>query len=361
MEAGWSLRMPKSTPPPTLKHVAALAQVSVSTASVALSGRLGNSRISSACIERVRQAASTLGYAGNYHAGALRSGRSQTIGVASGAGHGQLVGSRFWTQLGNGIGTAASAAGYDLILFGGELQLDAVERGLHLLETQRIDGLLLHRSLYPQLPQRLRRARQPVVVIFGQRGDPPHVQFDPAPGLEAALEHLQRLGHRRLAWLGTTGFLEAPHRERSQLLVEAARARGMSLEIICVPEDPAFGTSYGHSVMSFHRPLADFKVPRGVTAALCVNDTLALALLNSCARLGISCPGQLSIIGFDDLLGDATPLPLTTVSHQLKEIGEQAVRLLIRNLASDNPQQRQRAVLVPSTLVVGGTTGPAPA
>jgi len=111
---------------------------------------------------------------------------------------------------------------------------------------------------------------------------------------------------------------------------------------------------------AYRRGLRQTPIPQGVTAILCVTDLLALALQQHVSERGIACPGQLSIIGFDDLFADVSPLRLTSVSHQLQEIGQESVALLLRNLAVPSAAQRQRSVIVASRLVLGETTGPAP-
>jgi len=337
---------------PTLRDVADLAGVSSTTASMALSGRTGSAHISPASILKVQAAAKHLGYRGNYHARTLSSGRSYTLGLATGAGPISILEHDFFNHICGGVEAAARARGYDVLLIGGTEALEPLERAQSHLEARRIDALIVLRYLYPAIPAELAHCHLPVVVVHGQ-DQPllPAVFFDPAPGIQAAVRHLSDLGHRRLLWIGVADT-DTP---RLVAVQAAVRDAGLELEPLLLPR-PHSITSARSYTAHCHAVLADLVLPGHGTAVLCYNDELALALLSVLTARGIAVPEHLSVIGFDDRFADYAVPPLTTISHELAELGTASVSLaldLLENRVAPSPAPRVR---VAARLVVRSST-----
>lgn len=340
---------------PTLRQVAERVGVTAATVSYVLAGRAQELRISTECERHVRKIAAELGYHGNYHARALSLGRSLTLGLAVGSGPISVLENPFWSRIAAGIESAARSRGYDLLLIGGLESLEPLIRAVRHQRERRIDALIVLRNLYHTLPPELVTPDFPAVVIGDQPGTyRAAVRFDPAPGLEQAVAHLATAGHRHLLWLSVqTGAADTLSADRLMVVDNAARGRGMTLREVQIDGHP------DDSLASLAKciPEAGLGLPGGPTAAICLNDRLALVLCTWLAVRGRTVPGHASVIGFDDLWGVDAETPLTTISHSLPAIGHAAVELAVQiaqGLDGGTPQ----LTCVPSTLVVRTTSGP---
>jgi LacI family transcriptional regulator len=100
-------------------------------------------------------------------------------------------------------------------------------------------------------------------------------------------------------------------------------------------------------------------IPSGVTAVVCFNDALALALYSVLGERGLRVPEDISVIGFDNLFAASALPALTTVSHMLPEIGGQAVELALDILKTNRPYPYEVEIKVPAQLVLRESTGKA--
>jgi LacI family transcriptional regulator len=344
---------------PTLLLVAERAGVSKSAAAAVLSGRAAERRIGAACVERVRAAAEALGYRGNYHARTLSTGRSSTIGLTMGTSEHGLMGHDFWGPVAGGVAAAARRGGYDVLMAGGNTLEDALVHATQLLETGRIDALVILSQLFGRLPPALLAARQPVVVIGGENNErsPYDVRLDPAPGIAAAVAHLAALGHRSVLWIdlargrGTAATLPG----RRAAFRAAMRVHRLVARELTIPESEYVASPLDEMVTTLRASLAALPWPEDVTAVFCYNDLVALALQGLLAERGLRIPADLSVIGFDDVLAAVASPPLTTISHRLPDIGAAAVELALDLLGGSRPPTVR---LVPAQLVVRGSTAP---
>jgi DNA-binding LacI/PurR family transcriptional regulator len=296
---------------------------------------------------RVQSAMRQLDYRPNPVARALVTGRSQTLGVVS-----------FDTTLHGpastlfGIERAAHAAGYFVIIVSvttldRESVLGAVDR----LRAQGVDGILV---ITPQesaaeavlhVPHDL-----PVVAVeAGPDNAVPVAAVDQVAGATAATEHLLELGHDTV-WhvAGPPGWLEASQRtEGWQSALEAARAD--------IP--PVLSGDW--SARSGYELGRRLVTVRGVTAVFAASDQMALGILRSVHEAGRDVPGELSVVGFDDIPeAQYFVPPLTTVRQDFMEMGRQSLRLLLEEMAS--PVRSSARVVVEPQLIVRESTAPPP-
>jgi DNA-binding LacI/PurR family transcriptional regulator len=172
------------------------------------------------------------------------------------------------------------------------------------------------------------------------------VRYDQRGGAALATEHLLALGHREIVHVaGPPDWTEA--REREAGWRDAMTAAGVEL-----PEPVGAGSwmpGRGHEV---GLDLLRDGLP---TAVLAANDHLALGMLRAFAEAGVRVPEDVSVVGFDDVLGSAHFIPpLTTVRHRFAEVGRRCLRMLLHVLAG----QDRPADVVGPTLVVRSSTGP---
>lgn len=253
-----------------------------------------------------------------------------------------------------GVVAALSGSLYDLMVFDVESE-DRQRRAFELLDRgDRADGLLIVSTLPPDGElDRLRAARMPCVLVDAKHDSLPSVIVDDVAGGEIATRHLLELGHRRIGFIGDTPpeFRFDWSRDRVLGYERALKRAGVPLRREFVRE----GTRSLHVARSIATEL--LRLRERPTAIFAASDTQALGVLEAAQALDLSVPGDLSVVGFDDV-EIASYVGLTTVRQPLFESGRRGGELLLRALAG-KPFDAHSEQL-PLELVVRGTTGPAP-
>lgn len=194
----------------------------------------------------------------------------------------------------------------------------------------------------------------PMVAIDPHQGPGvlPSVRADDRGGARLAIEHLVDLRHRRIGYLGGRSDL-ASARERERGFREAMRARQLPVdESIVVSGDysrpGAVGPAYALLTAS----------PRP-TAIFAANDLSALTVLEVAHELGVSVPGELSVVGFDDIPESLRSDPaLSTVAQSIVETGQRAATMLLQLMAHSDPAERH--VRMATRMVLRDSTAPPP-
>ncbi len=316
---------------PTLADVAAAAGVSLSTASLAFSGK---KPVSEATRERVRSAASSLGYTGpNPMARGLREGRSGVVGIAVGQLSTAFRDPAALAML-DAVSEVLGAAGMALLLMGDDDQhasfpLDAVIYDICGRETWKAYDGLVARDV-------------PLVVVEGPAWPGTTlIDIDHRSGAAALAAHLRDVGHRQVAMV----TLEASHPQRQREL--GTRDVFAQAQVIgwCA-SDLAAAQDLGESFLA---------TGPDVTAIVCQSDVQAAGVVLAARRRGLSVPQDLSVTGFD---GVATPwldLELTTVVQPLAEKGSATARAVLGRISGDPVDD----VVLPVQLRLGESSGPA--
>ncbi|QFZ19798.1 LacI family DNA-binding transcriptional regulator [Saccharothrix syringae] len=335
---------------PTIADVAALAGVSVAAVSKVVNGKGG---ISAPTRDRVLRAAARLRWTPSAAAVALRGARTRAVGLVVRRPPDLLSADPHFTRLITGVEAELSPAGHGLLL---HLVGDdpAAEEAAYrrLADERRVDGFLLTESRVDDTRFALLRELGAHAVLVGTpwRDDPvPSARAggDREAGVRAAVEHLLDLGHRRVAYVsGPEDRVHTHHRRRA--FEEALAARGLAPARTLVSDFTAAG-----AVDAVRALLGADDRP---TAVLLANDTMAVAALSAARRLGVDVPGELSVVGHDDLpLAELVYPTLTTVRQDLVNLGRAAARLLLVALgeADDAPV----AVRPPELVVRESTAG----
>ncbi|MEU7830838.1 LacI family DNA-binding transcriptional regulator [Nonomuraea sp. NPDC049129] len=323
----------------TIREVAQATGLSPAAVSYALRGM----QVSEETMERVRAAAAELGYEADPIARALASGRTNMIGLLCGSLE------DLWQQsLAVGISRGLREKDrYALIL-------DAVgdparERALaQQLRDQRVDGMIVQ-PVDPAAPFWSELCESLPVVAIGDSlaGTAGEVVFDNRGGVTLALEHLHAMGHRRIALLTPT-MTSTPDRPADVLVTAEADRLGLDIVVATAPHGLAAATDAAHRILDAHRPSAVF----------CFADSIAYGVYAAAAELGLSIPGDVSVMGYDNhpMSGLLTP-GLTTVDWDIDGIVRAAVRLM--SAAADGGTRRRRVVQQP-TLRERGSVGQLP-
>ena len=218
--------------------------------------------------------------------------------------------------------------------------------------SERIAGVILwHLGGVDTLPQLRELERLRIPVVFVDRFPPElscdFVGGDNHAGVEAAVEYLHHIGHRRIAHL-TTDEQSTAVLERQAAYAEALRTAGLAPRadwVFQVPQDNTSDVS----------PACDqwFALPEPPTAVFAMNDSLAYRFLAECQRRGKTVPEDVSLIGFDDLEQHSPrPALLTTLHQPFAKMGRRAADLLLQRLTrADAPPEARRHVLLPTPLI----------
>jgi LacI family transcriptional regulator len=323
----------------TIGDVAAMAQVSTATVSRVMNGR---STVDPGIAARVLAAAESLRYAPSAVARGLALGRTSTVGLVVP----DLANPSFQSAL-RGLSRAAGVHGYRVLV--ADSAEDVGEEPILATEARRrCDALVLCAPRMPSdaLLDLVPRLAPVVLLNRDVRGiDAPLLAVDYASGIRDLVHHLVQFGHRRLA------YLAGPKDSASN----AERLRGLhgldgDVDLVEIPCGARF--SDGHEA-------ADPVLAAGVTGVLAFNDLVAFGLLGALHERNVDVPGDLSVVGFDDIqFARYTTPALTTVSAPQEELGEQAWRRLRSLLDGERPEHN---VFYRPRLERRASSGPCPA
>jgi LacI family transcriptional regulator len=331
-----------STPRITIRDVAAQAGVSVATVSKVINGRYG---VAASTMARVQAVINDLGYEASLVAQSLRNHRTNVIGI--------LVADLepFSAELLKGAADAIRGSGFEMVIYsaGGHSasHVGWERRYLSRLSGTLIDGAVLVTPTVVDV-----NYGAPIVAIDPHTGQSglPTIDSDSLRGGQLATNHLLELGHRRIAMI--TG---RPDLQSSQLREQGYR---QALDAAGVPADEELILTGDYdaevSAACTRQLLTSARPPTAIFGA---NDVSAIAAIEAAAALGVRVPGDLSVVGFDNIPESAlcSP-PLTTVNQPIRQMGERSIQLLLQLMRGDHV--RSTHITLATDLVVRQTTRP---
>src|SRR5215472_12765956 len=335
--------------PVTLKDVAALAGVHPATVSRALNPET-RLLVSDETADRILAAADSLGYRPNTVARSLRTRRSSTVGVLI-----PDLNNPLFPPIVRGIEDRLAAAGY-VALIGNTDADDSRERLVfELMRDRHVDGFVFATArLRSPLLAEAAAARIPVVLVnrYAAGYGFPAVSVNNEEGIAQVVAHLAALGHRRIAHVAgpqdiSTGL------SRYRGFVAAMEAHGLPVE----PDLVVCATAY--SIDEGERCCRELlRATGGCTAIAAANDMLAVGCYAALEAAGLSCPKDISVVGFNDMpfIDRLTP-PLTSVSFAHYEVGIEAGRLILEQIARAGGSGASRGTGVAGGAGVGGGAG----
>jgi LacI family transcriptional regulator len=333
----------------TSHEVARLAGVSQPTVSRALRD---SSKVSEDTKRRVREAAAALGYVPSATGRALSMGRSYRVGLLL-----TDLENHFYQHVMAPMHDALEDVGYQLVLM-----TESSEAGpiADRIVANGLDGVLLTTTTTDSvLPIRLRDRSIPFVYFNRTSSvvDADSVTVDPLPGVEEMVRELVTLGHREVA--GIFG----PRNTSTGLSRETCIRDQLATAGITIPSTRAlhgpFDFTTGHAgamQLLSEKSLYRKSLP---TVIVCGNDVVALGALNAAAELGMAVPGDVSIVGFDDLPTASWALiRLSTIAFEMDKMSREATQLLVERVEG-RTDGAYRHVLYPTTFRRRATLGPA--
>jgi DNA-binding LacI/PurR family transcriptional regulator len=341
----------------TIHDVARQAQVSTSTVSLVLNGKLKRMRPDTS--ERVLKAVAELGYEANHMARALKTGFVPTIGLVV-----PTVANPFWGEFARYVESAAEKKNYQVLLCNGERSSEREQRYVEAMLVRGIRGVILGSS--PLSLQHLRGVMQRglQVVAFDRPADlaTDSVRVDNQLGARLAVTHLLELGHRRIGFVSGT-VSSANRRDRLEGYRQTLRAAGIEAKDDLIWLESVTPADGGEEATEIGRvaALSLLSRPDRPTALFAINDMVAVGLYAGIRELGLRVPQDVSVVGFDDIhLCRLMSPPITTVRQPLEQLMRSAVELLIGRMENRHEGSPEHITLVPE-LMVRGSTAAAPA
>jgi len=299
-----------------IKTIAADLGVSPATVSNALSGK---GRVSAEMVERIQNRAKDLGFHPSMAARALKTGRSGILGLVM-----PDLTNPLFPKLAQSVETAATQAGYGVLIADSRGNVEEQGAAIQRLRQRGVDGIVIvpHRGTRPIVKA------LPAAVIHTPSDPSNTVSSDHADGGRQSAQALLDLGHRQFLLIGGDSA-SLVQRDRIQGMVNAIKGKGDYQVFWSNAEFPN---------------LAD-QVASGATAVLTTSDLVALRVMGDAYQAGIDVPGQLSVMGFDDLpLGTAVRPMLSTVAQDVTAIAEFAIRYLQSEIEEKDPEEQGAAV-----------------
>lgn len=330
--------------PPSLRDVASLAKVSIGTVSNVLNHP---DKVSKQTRLKVEDAIATLRFTPNQNARALVSGTSKTIALVVT----ELTNS-FFVDIARGAQREARRLGWHLLLCSSDNDLTQQSEHLALLESARVNGLILApmEESTDDIEALRRHGRSVVVVNYRSHAtDACCVLVDNEQAGYLALKHLASLGHRRISFVfGRNELQPVEHRRRGVLRALSEYGAVELLELEMPDLDLVSGALAGQRILEMNaRP----------DAVLAVTDLLAMGIISEFAASGARTPDDIAVMGCDhnaSAWGGATPL--TSMAMQGEEIGMAAVKLLVEEMAGPAEAHHHRTVIVSSEVVAREST-----
>ncbi len=329
----------------TIHDVAKRAGVGIGT----VSSVLNNSRpVHETTRQKVLNAIAELDFIPNPAGRRLSMGKTQIVAVVIPFFGGLSQIERF-----RGVMSVITESAYDISLFNLNTVSQRDKIFQKLLHRGRVDGLLIF-SINPTAPNmhRIYRENLPTVLVEANNPNLPNVVRDDVTAARLAVQYLIDLGHRKIGYLGD--YLDDP------LGFPFSRNRYLgycqALETASIPPQPAYQRQGGYSREEGRQMAFELlNLPNPPTAIFAYSDVHAVGVIEAARDLNLDVPGDLSVIGYDDI-ELAHFFQLTTVRQQLFESGWQGIKLLLELIAK--PDIPPVKLELPTELVIRQTTAP---
>jgi LacI family transcriptional regulator len=335
----------------TLREVSELAEVSVATASLVLSGKAGN-RFTEETALRVRQAADKLGYRTNRLARSLRQQSTRVLGLLSI----EVATTPYAGAMVEGMRSAARSRDYDLLFNEVTFSKESISAGLELMSDHRVDGVIIasyyHRGI--ELPDNLPK-NVVLADAFSKKIKTDSFVPDEENSFMQVLDLIGQSGHKEVALISDGRDYPAV-KGRKFAFEKAAKKYGWNNfeeNMMLVAADAETEMGYNSFNLLYGRN------PK-ITAVAAYNDQIAMGVYEAAREHGLSIPGDLSVVGFDnlELISGALRPGLTTVELPHFEMGRLAAERLIERVESEDELPPEKVAIVGDIYVRGSISIP---
>jgi LacI family transcriptional regulator len=325
-----------------IKQVAQQAGVSPGTVSNVLNRP---ERVAAATRARVEEAIKDLGFVRNGSASTLRAGQGRTIGLMV-----LDLGNPFFTEVARGVEDECSERGYAVILSSSAASPEREGRNMLMLAEQRVRGVLI--TPVDDNADRLDRLRERGVaaVMLDHIATQPHqcaVAVDDVAGGDMAVAHLLARGAQSIGYItGPLSIRQCADRRAGarRALHAAGRSQDAALRDIVVPTMTARAGQQAAERLLADRPLPD--------AIFCANDLLAMGVLRALLLAGVDVPGDVALIGYDDIeFAAAAAVPLSSIRQPMYQLGRIATEMLLDECDNPTGHVHQQVMFQPELVV----------
>jgi DNA-binding LacI/PurR family transcriptional regulator len=339
-----------------LRMLAEHLELSQTTVSLVLNNSPSAKSIPVETRTRVIEAAERLNYRPNYFARSLRQSRSMSVGVLA-----PDLSEGYFTRVMSGVVEELTRAHYFYFTACHDWKRELIEQYPRMLVERAVDGFLVLNTPADQISVPV-----PVVAIsaHSRAENVTNIVLDHHSAVRQAMVHLYELGHRRIA------FMRGPRAiPDSEYRWENIQQVACEMDLRIEPADVIRIDASGWSMKAGHHPMAPeigykpmqalLEKSRDFTAIFCFNDIAAIGAIRALKDAGLSIPGDVSVVGFDDILSAAYFAPsLTTVRQPLTEMGKRGAQVLLDRIGNRDSEYPNEIVVAPE-FVVRESTGPA--
>ena len=340
-------------PEVSIREVAKLAGVSIATVSRCINNPekvTENTRL------KVHEAIAETGYSPNTLAQSFRRGRTNLVTVVV-----PSVGDPFLAEVMNGLRSTAKANGYSVVIEDTRHNTMTAGEIRAMLMSRQTDGIILLATMSPfgaEIISANSRRRVPIVVgcekASSEHADLPGVHVDNVAAARDATTYLISQGHERI---GMIYAQDSSQMRRDRQLGYRAAMKSAKLPV----RDGwvADGMLSIAGARQATRELLD--VPQPPTAIFCATDEMAMGCLHEVKAAGLAVPGDISVMGFDDIpYAAVTDPPLTTIRQPAKEIGERVMSRLCRRIEEGRGDGNSDSQVLPHKLILRQSVGRPP-
>jgi len=328
---------------PTLKDVAKKAGVSPALASLALNEK---PYVSKEAREKIYKAVKELGYRPNIVARSLRQKKTDTLGLVL-----SDIANPFFPEIARGVEQRAREYGFNVILCNTDADPFQEEESIEILFSKQIDGLIITSARSIDNIKRYLKEDRPIVLV----------NRDPCPGMcdfvgidnvssaRMAVNHLIKLGHRKIAFIEGEPASPASF-GRYEGYKEAIKEADIPFR------ENYIRIGYLRYEGGYRAMLSFLKQKEPPTAIFSVNDMMALGVIDACLERDIKIPQDIAIVGFDDMwVASLKTVQLTTVRQPRYQMGLKAVDLIMERI--EGKREKVKRLILPTKLVVRRTCG----
>jgi LacI family transcriptional regulator len=331
----------------TIIDVAKTAGVSISTVSRVLNGKGVKKETQAKVIGAIEQ----LDFTPDLTARSMISKETKTIGMLV-----PNLTNEFWGQMAEAIQEELWNHGYSLILCSFNFEMDREIAFLKMFVDRKVDGIIFMASSptlgnydYSHIYEWKRKFQVPFVTLDHNIQDLSGVIGDTIQSAMNAVEHLVRLGHRDIAYVGGPAVSMDREVGYRKALMKNDLIRNERLIVL------GRGQSFDFGYDALKRLL---RTKERFTAVFCGNDLIAMGAMNALNKVGIRVPEEVAIVGYDDIHLAAMLKPsLTTVRQPIKQISKELIQLLLSSMTNEEERNQIKKIMVPNELIIRESCG----
>jgi len=332
----------------TLKDISKATGYSITTVSKALNGY---SDVNDDTREVIKRVSAKLGYVPNYQARGLVMKRSWTIGIVMDEVNGLGLKHPLFAEVLESFKKEVEKSGYDIMFL--SLHVGQIKMNTYLDHARRkgVDGVFIIITDYDSIEyKKLSESEIPCVVFDHISANIYNFTTNNYRGIELAFNHVFELGHRKIAHIYGSSITLAGH-NRMNSYKQQLLDHNIPLRNDYLSDGDSFSFEGGYRAMEQLLQLEDRP-----TAVICASDLQALGALRKLKDENISCPEDISIVGFDGTEVNQYASPrLTTIQQNTKRIGQEAAYYLLKLIKKELTNQANTIVIEPS-IIIGEST-----